>query len=105
MAKTVLASGEALGLEKRLESLENPGCELCVEHSTAEGNSLGPIYYSLFLEGRPGWGGSSPPPSLTGLFQPCQLCPRPSPHPQPGCWKVFFQSPGWLDSALLVVVG
>ena len=64
MAKTVLASGEALGLEKRLESLENPGCELCVEHSTAEGNSLGPIYYSLFLEGRPGWGGHlqhSPP--------------------------------------------
>lgn len=62
VANTVPAGGEALGLRKRLESLENPGFKPCLERSTAEGSSLGPIYYSLFLEGRPGWGGSSPPP-------------------------------------------
>ena len=106
-----MASGEALGLEKRLESLGNLGCEPCPERSTAEGNSLGPIYYSLFLEGRSGWGGSSPPASPTGLFQPYQLCPRPSPHPQPGCWEGLLPEPwlagllSFLIPAILVVVG
>lgn len=72
------------GLQKRLESLENPGFEPCLERSTAEGNSLGHVYYSLFLEGRPGWGGEFSTPSPTGLFQPCRLSPPISP-PQPGC--------------------
>lgn len=103
VAKSVLASDEALGLEKRLESLENLGCEPRLERSTAEGNSLGPIYYRLFLEGRSGWGGSSPPASPTGLFQPYQLCPCPSRHPQPGCWEGLLPEP-WLAGLLLFLI-
>ena len=92
VANTVPAGGEALGLRKRLESLENPGFKPCLERSTAEGSSLGPIYYSLFLEGRPGWGGSSPPPTPT--TQPI-VSPPISPPPARLPWKVFLQSPGW----------
>lgn len=90
VAKTILAGGEALGLEKCLEFLENPGraaVEARVWSAPAAGpaSSLGSMYYSLFLEGSSSWGSSpSPAPNWT-ISALTALSPTHLPPPPPGC--------------------
>lgn len=92
VAKTILAGGEVLGLEKCLEFLENPGREavgsLCLEcFSSWLRGTLGFSYDGLFIEGSSVQAGVGVHPhnwtvSTLLTISPFQL---PTPRPDAGC--------------------